>query len=112
MDVDLRDTDEQRRNRVLREIEQTCDQVAAKRTLQVKVTLINADAPATCSPRVIDALVKAAEERGLPYKKMVSRAYHDSLFMARIAPVGMVFIPCPGGVSHRPDEASAPQKTE
>ena len=43
---------------------------------------------------------------------MVSRAYHDSLFMARIAPVGMVFIPCRGGVSHRPDEYSAPQEIE
>ncbi len=48
----------------------------------------------------------------MPYKKMVSRAYHDSLFMARIAPVGMVFIPCRGGVSHRPDEYSAPQEIE
>jgi ureidoglycolate amidohydrolase len=112
MDVDIRDTDEQRRNRVLREIEQACGQVAASRKLQVRVTPINADAPATCSPRVIDALVEAAEENGLPYKKMVSRAYHDSLFMARIAPVGMVFIPCRGGVSHRPDEYSAPQEIE
>ena len=51
-------------------------------------------------------------ENGLAYKKMVSRAYHDSLFMARIAPVGMVFIPCRGGVSHRPDEYSAPQEIE
>ena len=112
MDVDIRDTDEQRRNRVLREIEQACAQVAARRKLQVRVTPINADAPATCAPRVINALVEAAEENGLPYKKMVSRAYHDSLFMARIAPVGMVFIPCRGGVSHRPDEYSAPQEIE
>jgi ureidoglycolate amidohydrolase len=112
MDVDIRDTDEQRRNRVLREIEQACAQVAARRKLQVKVTPINADAPATCSPSVINALVEAAEENGLPYKKMVSRAYHDSLFMARIAPVGMVFIPCRAGVSHRPDEYSAPQEIE
>ena len=112
MDVDIRDTDEQRRNRVLREIEQACVQVAARRKLQVSVTQINADSPATCSPRVINALVEAAEENGLPYKKMVSRAYHDSLFMARIAPVGMVFIPCCGGVSHRPDEYSAPHEIE
>jgi ureidoglycolate amidohydrolase len=112
MDVDVRDTDEPRRNRVLREIEQACAQVAARRKLLVRVTPINADAPATCSPRVMNALVEAAEENGLPYKKMVSRAYHDSLFMARIAPVGMVFIPCRGGVSHRPDEYSAPQEIE
>jgi len=112
MDVDVRDTDEQRRNRVLREIEQACVQVAARRNVQIRVTPINADAPATCSPRVINAMVEAAEENGLPYQKMVSRAYHDSLFMARIAPVGMVFIPCRGGVSHRPDEYAAPQEIE
>ena len=47
-------------------------------------------------------------ENGLPYKKMVSRAYHDSLFMARIAPIAMIFIPCRNGVSHRPDEYAAP----
>ncbi len=35
---------------------------------------------------------------------MVSRAYHDSLFISRIAPAGMLFIPCRNGYSHRPDE--------
>lgn len=40
---------------------------------------------------------------------MVSRAYHDSLFMSRIAPAAMLFIPCRAGVSHRPDEYATPQ---
>jgi acetylornithine deacetylase/succinyl-diaminopimelate desuccinylase-like protein len=40
---------------------------------------------------------------------MVSRAYHDSLFMSRIAPTAMLFIPCRNGVSHRPDEYSSPE---
>jgi N-carbamoyl-L-amino-acid hydrolase len=40
---------------------------------------------------------------------MVSRAYHDSNFMARVAPIAMLFIPCRGGVSHRPDEYSTPE---
>jgi ureidoglycolate amidohydrolase len=39
---------------------------------------------------------------------MVSRAYHDSLFMGRIAPVAMLFIPCRNGYSHRPDEYASP----
>ena len=39
---------------------------------------------------------------------MVSRAYHDSLFMSRIAPAAMLFIPCRNGVSHSPDEYSTP----
>ncbi len=40
---------------------------------------------------------------------MISRAYHDSLFMSRIAPTAMLFIPCRGGVSHRPDEYASPE---
>ena len=40
---------------------------------------------------------------------MVSRAYHDSLFMARIAPTAMLFIPCRDGISHRPDEYASPE---
>lgn len=43
---------------------------------------------------------------------MVSRAYHDSLFMAQIAPTGMIFIPCRGGWSHRPDEFASPEDIE
>ena len=42
-------------------------------------------------------------------KPMISRAYHDSLFMSAIAPTAMIFIPCRGGVSHRPDEYSSPK---
>ena len=43
---------------------------------------------------------------------MVSRAYHDSLFMAQIAPTGMIFIPCREGWSHRPDEYASPEDIE
>ena len=39
---------------------------------------------------------------------MVSRAYHDTLFMARVCPVTMIFIPCHNGYSHRPDEYASP----
>jgi ureidoglycolate amidohydrolase len=112
MEADIRDTDEQRRNGVLQQIERACADVASRRKVQVTVSSINADAPATCSSVIIDAIEQSATENGLGYKKMVSRAYHDSLFMARIAPIGMVFIPCRAGVSHRPDEYSAPNEIE
>jgi len=58
---------------------------------------------------VVETLRSCAETLGLSYRTMISRAYHDSLFMARIAPSGMLFIPCRGGVSHRPDEFAAPE---
>jgi N-carbamoyl-L-amino-acid hydrolase len=43
---------------------------------------------------------------------MISRAYHDSLFMAQICPTTMIFLPCRDGVSHRPDEYSSPEQIE
>ncbi|KAF6265214.1 hypothetical protein COO60DRAFT_1689649 [Scenedesmus sp. NREL 46B-D3] len=55
-------------------------------------------------PRQARLGIAAAQQLGLSTKHMVSRAYHDSLFMARIAPTGMIFIPCREGWSHRPDE--------
>jgi N-carbamoyl-L-amino-acid hydrolase len=112
LDADIRDIDEARRNGVLDAIEEACARVAAKRQVKITVVPINADAPATASEGIIEAIADSASENGLAYKKMVSRAYHDSLFMARIAPVGMIFIPCRGGVSHRPDEYSSPDAIE
>jgi N-carbamoyl-L-amino-acid hydrolase len=57
---------------------------------------------------VVAALERACDAHSLRYDRMISRAYHDSLFVARIAPTAMLFIPCRGGVSHRPDEYAAP----
>ena len=51
-----------------------------------------------------------ARDLGLSGRPMISRAYHDSLFMARVAPTGMIFIPCKGGISHRPEESSEPEE--
>jgi len=71
--------------------------------------VLNADAPADCAPEVHEALAESCREHGFPFLEMVSRAYHDSLFMSRIAPTGMLFIPCRNGYSHRPDEYAAPE---
>ena len=46
----------------------------------------------------------------LASQRLVSRAYHDTLFMARVAPTGMIFVPSKDGVSHRPDEYTAPEE--
>ena len=51
---------------------------------------------------------QACAEQVWPRARMISRAYHDSLFMAHICPTAMIFIPCRAGVSHRPDEYSTP----
>ncbi len=108
LEVDVRDIDEARRDQVLTRISAACDEVATRRGVAVRVEPINADPPAQSSPEIVTAVVASCEARGLSYERMVSRAYHDSLFMSRLAPMAMIFIPCRGGVSHRPDEYASP----
>ena len=53
---------------------------------------------------MLDAIEAACADEGLPRVRMISRAYHDCVFMARICPAAMIFVPSREGVSHRPDE--------
>jgi ureidoglycolate amidohydrolase len=109
LSLDVRDIDQHRRDSVLSNIFNDGGRIAARRGVTVQIETINADAPAVCDERIVETIASAAESSGLAFQKMVSRAYHDSLFMARVAPTGMIFIPCRGGVSHRPDEYSSPE---
>jgi ureidoglycolate amidohydrolase len=102
--LDARDIDLARRDTVLHGVRNKARAVAEKRGVSVRFEVVNADEPASCSPIVLDALTQSCGKHALPFQKMVSRAYHDSLFMSRIAPTGMLFIPCRNGFSHRPDE--------
>ena len=109
LETDVRDIDGARRDRILDALQEACNDVATRRRVAISTELVNADPPATCDPAILAALEHSAQAAGKSHKKMVSRAYHDSLFMARIAPVAMLFIPCRGGVSHRPDEYASPE---
>ena len=109
LESDIRDIDAARRDSVISTLKTACAEVAIRRGVSIRTEIINADPPATCDPAILAALEDSAKVAGKTYKRMVSRAYHDSLFMARIAPIAMLFIPCRGGVSHRPDEYASPQ---
>jgi N-carbamoyl-L-amino-acid hydrolase len=102
--LDVRDTDPARREQVMHQVRDAVREVQERRGVRVTESEINADDPATCSGEIVASIERACESLPLSYRRMVSRAYHDSLFMARVAPVAMIFVPCRGGVSHRPDE--------
>jgi ureidoglycolate amidohydrolase len=109
LETDIRDTDGPRRDGVLNALQAACADVAQRRGVNVTTELVNADPPAICDAAILEALESAATEAGRTSKRMVARAYHDSSFVACIAPVAMLFIPCRGGVSHRPDEYASPE---
>jgi ureidoglycolate amidohydrolase len=107
--LDIRDTNLERRDAAIRVIETARQTIAAKRQVSIREEVVNADAPAQCAPAIVDALSQACAKHQLASMKMVSRAYHDSLFMSRISPVAMLFVPCFKGYSHRPDEFASPE---
>lgn len=106
--VDARDIDLVRRDGMVEALTAACRQVAARRSLEVRPEVLSVDPPAAAHPMVLAAIDAAAAEAGLPARRLVSRAYHDSLFMPRLCPTGMIFVPCRGGVSHRSDEYASP----
>jgi N-carbamoyl-L-amino-acid hydrolase len=110
MEIDLRDTDLAARERVLDRIRQEAAEICMRRKLCVAYEEINADPPALASPELVASTLRHAMQAGLAARPMISRAYHDSLFMAMICPTTMIFIPCRDGVSHRPDEYSSPEQ--
>ena len=112
MEIDLRDIRLDTRSATWERATAALKETAARRKLETAISTINQDPPATCDPALVDAVETAAQGRGYSVRRLISRAYHDSLFMARLAPTVMIFIPCRNGWSHRPDEYSSPAQIE
>lgn len=110
--IDIRDVDGARRDAVVGAVLREAESIAMRRNVRVSSRILNQDPPAASGADVLRAAQGAVETLGYSSQTMVSRAYHDSLFMAQICPIGMLFIPCRNGWSHRPDEFSAPEDIE
>jgi N-carbamoyl-L-amino-acid hydrolase len=108
LEIDVRDIDGPRRDRVLARIQQQAKAFGDEFGVPTTIELINADPPATSDPAIVSAIEQACGAAKLSHQRMVSRAYHDSLFMSLVCPIAMIFIPCKGGVSHRPEEYASP----
>ncbi|KAG5075652.1 hypothetical protein JHK84_056883 [Glycine max] len=105
LEIDTRDIDEERRNKVVEKIHQSAIKITKTRGVKLSdFHVINQDPPALSDEAIIKAVETATKELNLTSKLMISRAYHDSLFMARLSPMGMIFIPCYKGYSHKPEE--------
>ena len=107
--LDIRDTDVTRRDTIMAALHADIRAIETRRHITITEQQINADTPAVSDPHIVATLEAICQSDSVSYKKMVSRAYHDSSFIARVAPIAMLFIPCRAGVSHRPDEYSTPE---
>jgi ureidoglycolate amidohydrolase len=109
LEIDVRDIDLVRRETALDAIRATVDAISRERQVAARVVCLSSDPPASMASAVVSTIKGACRDLGLDSLPITSRAYHDSLFVSRIAATGMIFIPCAGGISHRPEEYSSPE---
>ena len=98
--VDLRHPDDAVLASMTEAFEAELDETASAFGLEREVTTV-LDTPAVrFDPRLIACVEAGARQAGLGYRRMVSGASHDSVYLARVLPTTMIFVPCAGGLSH------------
>ncbi len=109
LSLELRDLDAAKIQMLYQKIRAEADQIAQASNVRFDFKEINVNIPAPTDPRIRNLIDQSAKELGLSTKQMPSGAGHDAQDMARLAPVGMIFIPSIGGISHSPKEFSRPE---
>ncbi len=75
----------------------------------VKVTVTLHDNPCVFDGAVVECVERAAKALDLPHRRMPSGASHDAMYMARVCPTAMIFVPCERGISHNEAENAKPE---
>jgi hydantoinase/carbamoylase family amidase len=104
--TDIRSSDFESKARLLEQLRLFFAQLSSDRGVEIAVEMICHDQPRKADERIVKAIAAACGELGVRYHSMVSGAYHDAMMVARFAPIGMIFVPSRGGISHDPQEWS------
>jgi N-carbamoyl-L-amino-acid hydrolase len=84
--------------------QQSLAHAATARVTRAAFTILSDGPPVACDAKLRDALRDAARDLGLSEIDLPSGAGHDAVYMSRICPSAMVFVPCRAGKSHTPEE--------
>jgi N-carbamoyl-L-amino-acid hydrolase len=84
-------------------------QTSTRRGLQCSEAEVERSAPVTFSPKIVSAIVRAADSIGEEAVRLASGANHDAGRLAAVAPAGMIFVPSRDGRSHSPAEYTSPE---
>src|SRR5262249_39309523 len=85
-----------------------CAEAAATQRLDTEVKEFWYFPPTPFDQRLVGAVREAAAAQGYPHQDIISGAGHDAVYMARVAPTAMIFVPCVGGISHNEIEDAKP----
>jgi N-carbamoyl-L-amino-acid hydrolase len=107
--VELRDLRTETIESLWSRIEPEARAIVARQGCTMDYVLPPPDRPALTDPRMRDVIASVADDLGLRHQGLPSGAGHDAQELARIAPMGMIFVPSVAGISHSPKEFSRPQ---
>jgi len=110
--LELRDLDGKKIQGMFDRIRAESEAIASETGTRFEFTPVNTIVPALTDKRIRQVIEDVAKSRGLKTKSMPSGAGHDAQEMSRLGPVGMIFIPSVGGISHSPKEYSKPEDIE
>ncbi|MGQ0510944.1 MAG: Zn-dependent hydrolase [Betaproteobacteria bacterium] len=109
MTVDLRNAKDATLTAMVEELRKCAMRVAAECRVEAKLDEVVYFPPSEFTPELVASVREGARGLGYSHRDIVSGAAHDAVYMARIAPTAMVFIPCEGGISHNEIENARPE---
>ncbi len=112
MSVDLRHPQSAGLDRMEAAFRARAEAITAELGVEIAITPVWSSPPVDFAPECIAAVRSAVESLGYIHENIVSGAGHDSVYIARIAPTAMIFVPCEGGISHNEAENITPAQAE
>ncbi|PIF93519.1 N-carbamoyl-L-amino-acid hydrolase [Acidovorax sp. 62] len=106
--IDLRNSTDALVDAMVAEVKAFADQVAKEHGVQVQIDLVSSYPAQQFHAECVQAVGRAAAKLGYSHMPAVSGAGHDAVYMAKLAPAGMIFIPCKDGISHNEIEDAQP----
>lgn len=106
--IDLRNSTDALVDQMAAEVQAFAEQVAQEHGVQVQIELVSSYPAQKFHAECVQAVGRAAAKLGYSHMPAVSGAGHDAVYMAKLAPSGMIFIPCKDGISHNEIEAAQP----
>lgn len=108
--VDIRGIDTASIQRVATRLADSVRKVGSENDVQIALDLMAAESPVLLDQRLCAVIEESAMQQGLASMRMTSGAGHDAMYMAAHYPTAMIFAPSRAGISHHPDEFTAPQE--
>ncbi|MBI3370668.1 MAG: Zn-dependent hydrolase [Betaproteobacteria bacterium] len=109
MTVDFRNAKDPTLIAMVDELKRRAAAIATECRVTIDLREVVYFAPSEFAPELVASVRSAAGALGYSHRDIVSGAAHDAVYLSRVAPTAMVFVPCKGGISHNEIESAKPE---